>query len=92
VQRTLIERRDWHARLLHGSDYPLPGIGLVYRLQPFVDAGWLDASDADTLNRLRPHNPLLFEFVLKRTLAVNGTRLSPPVFETRRVLERPASQ
>lgn len=92
VQRTLIERRDWHARLLHGSDYPLPGIGLVYRLQPFVDAGWLDARDADTLNRLRPHNPLLFEFVLKRTLAVNGTRLSPLVFETRRVLERPASQ
>lgn len=89
VQRALIVRRDWHPRLLHGSDYPLPGIGLVYRLQPFVDAGWLEPADADTLTRLRPHNPLLFEFVLKRTLAVDGVRLSPVAFETRRVLQRP---
>ena len=90
VQRQLIARSDWHARLLHGSDYPLPGIGLIYRLERFVDAGWLDAHDAQTLNRLRPHNPLLFEFVLKRTLAVQGTQLATSVFETRRVLERRA--
>ena len=70
VQRELIVRRDWHERLLHGSDYPLPGIGLIYRLERFVDAGWLDAHDAAVLERIRPHNPLLFEFVLKRTLAV----------------------
>jgi len=87
VQRRLIARRDWHARLLHGSDYPLPGIGLVYRLQPFIDAGMLDARDAETLERLRPRNPLLFEFVLKRTLAVDGVRLAASVFETRRVFE-----
>jgi mannonate dehydratase len=90
VQRELIARTDWHGRLLHGSDYPLPGIGLVYRLQPFVDAGMLDAHDAATLERLRPHNPLLFEFVLKRTLAVQGARLAPAVFETRRLFERQA--
>ena len=88
VQRALIARSDWHHRLLHGSDYPLPGIGLVYRLQSFVDAGLLDAQDARTLQRLQPHNPLLFEFVLKRTLAVQGARLAPAVFETRRVFER----
>jgi uncharacterized protein len=91
VQRELIARSDWHHRLLHGSDYPLPGIGLVYRLQPFVDAGMLDEHDARTLQRLQPHNPLLFEFVLKRTLAVQGTRLAPAVFETRRVFERRSS-
>jgi mannonate dehydratase len=90
VQRELIARTDWHGRLLNGSDYPLPGIGLVYRLQPFVDAGMLDSHDAATLERLRPHNPLLFEFVLKRTLAVQGTRLAPAVFETRRLFERQA--
>jgi mannonate dehydratase len=90
VQRALIARSDWHRRLLHGSDYPLPGIGLVYRLQTFVDAGMLDERDARTLQRLQQHNPLLFEFVLKRTLAVQGTRLTPAVFETRRVFERRA--
>jgi len=88
VQRQLIARTDWHPRLMHGSDYPLPGIGLAYRLERFVDAGWLDTRDAETLERLRPHNPLLFEFVLKRTLAVQGKRLSSAVFETRRVLGR----
>lgn len=88
VQRELIVRRDWHPRLLHGSDYPLPGIGLVYRLERFVDAGWLDAADAALLDRLRPHNPLLFEFVLKRALNINGASLSREVFETRRVLQR----
>jgi hypothetical protein len=37
---------------------------------------------------LQPLDPLRFEFVLKRTRSVNGTRLSRRVFETRRVLER----
>ncbi len=87
VQRALIVRREWHDRLLHGSDYPLPGIGLVYRLERFVDAGWLRPADAEVLNRIRPHNPLLFEFMLKRTLAVDGVRLGRAVFETRRVFE-----
>ena len=26
VVATLLERRDWHERLLNGSDYPLPGV------------------------------------------------------------------
>jgi mannonate dehydratase len=88
VQRALIERGDWHGRLLHGSDYPLPGIGLIYRLQAFVDAGLLDEHDARTLERLQPYNPLLFEFVLKRTLAADGRRLAREVFETRRLFDR----
>lgn len=88
VQRALIERRHWHHRLLHGSDYPLPGIGLVYRLPTFVDAGWLRPDEADVLARLRPINPLLFEFVLKRSLKVEGAALSPAVFETARVIGR----
>jgi mannonate dehydratase len=88
VQRALFERRHWHHRLLHGSDYPLPGIGLVYRLPTFVDAGWLLPEEADVLARLRPLNPLLFEFVLKRSLKVQGAALSPAAFETARVLAR----
>ena len=88
VQRALIERQHWHHRLLHGSDYPLPGIGLVYRLPTFVDAGWLRPEEADVLTQLRPFNPLLFEFVLKRSLRVHGAALSPAVFETARVLAR----
>jgi mannonate dehydratase len=83
VQRELIARSEWHHRLLHGSDYPLPGIGLVYTLDRYVDAGMLEARDAEVLRRIRPHNPLLFEFVLKRRLAVDGTRLGVAAFHTR---------
>lgn len=83
VMRRLLARGDWHPRLLHGSDYPLPGIGLLYSMPMFVAAGLLDAAAADVLLRIRAFNPLLFEFVLKRTLADGAARLAPGVFHTR---------
>jgi mannonate dehydratase len=89
VQRELLRRSDWHARLLHGSDYPLPGIGFVYSLDRFVSAGWLARPAAGVLERIRRHNPLLFEFVLKRTLADGPHRLGAAAFHTRDVLAPP---
>jgi uncharacterized protein len=84
VVRTLIERDDWHARLLHGSDYPLPGIPVLTRAQRLADAGLLDAKAVPVLNTVREHNPLLFDFVLKRSLRVGGRGLPASVFETAR--------
>lgn len=86
VQRRLLTRRHWHPRLLHGSDYPLPGIAFIYRIERFVEAGWLSATQAEVLRKIRPHNPLLFEFLLKRMLTVDGSRLDDAVFHTRDVL------
>lgn len=83
VMRRLLARGDWHHRLLHGSDYPLPGIGLLYSMPMFIAAGLLDAATAEVLLRIRAFNPLLFEFVLKRTLADGAARLAPSVFHTR---------
>ncbi|MCS7102182.1 MAG: amidohydrolase [Burkholderiaceae bacterium] len=83
VQREILRRTDWHARLLHGSDYPLPGMPFIYALDRFVDAGWLSAAEAEVLRAIRAHNPLLFEFVLKRTLRDGPHRLSEAVFHTR---------
>jgi uncharacterized protein len=77
VVRTLIERSDWHGRLLHGSDYPLPGIPILTRPQRLADAGLLDAKAVPLLTQVREHNPLLFDFVLKRSLPA-------ALFETRR--------
>lgn len=87
VARRLMEREDWHARLLHGSDYPLPGIPVLTRPQRLADAGLLDAKAVPVLATLREHNPLLFDLVLKRSLRLPGaTRpgLAAAVFETRR--------
>jgi mannonate dehydratase len=86
VVRTLIERDDWHPRLLHGSDYPLPGIPVLTRAPRLVDAGLLDAAAVPVLTAIREHNPLLFDFVLKRSLAAGGKRWPAAVFETRRHL------
>jgi uncharacterized protein len=84
VVRTLIERDDWHGRLLHGSDYPLPGIPILTRPQRLADAALLDAEAVPVLVQIREHNPLLFDFVLKRSLRVGMRTLPAAVFETQR--------
>ena len=84
IARRLIERDDWHSRMLHGSDYPLPGIPVLTRPQRLVDAGLLDANAVPVLLTMREHNPLLFDFVLKRSLRLGGRSLSRSVFDTRR--------
>ncbi len=83
VARTLFTRQDWHPRLLHGSDYPLPGIPAAIRLPALVSAGLLNAADASLLETLREHNPLLFDLALKRLAQWRGARLSPAVFATK---------
>ncbi len=88
IARTLIERDHWHARLLHGSDYPLPGIPILTRPQRLADAGLLDAKAVPLLAQIREHNPLLFDFVLKRSVRVGARALPAAVFETRRHFAR----
>jgi len=88
IARTLMERDDWHGRLLHGSDYPLPGIPILTRPQRLADAALLDARTVPVLLQVREHNPLLFDFVLKRSLRAGARALPAAVFETRRHFAR----
>ena len=85
VWRTLLQRDDWHARLLHGSDYPLPGVMPLYSPARLAAAGLLDERDVAPLQSIREHNPLLFDFVLKRRLRLGHARLHDAVFDTRRL-------
>jgi uncharacterized protein len=80
---TLLARRDWHDRLLNGSDYPLPGVVPLIPLHGLVERNVLDGGAVATLAALREHNVLLFDFVLKRSLAHNGVAFPSQVFETR---------
>ena len=80
---TLLERRDWHARLLNGSDYPLPGVLPLISLPLLAERRLLDPAAVAPLKEIRDHNVLLFDFVLKRSLASNGARFAHSVFETR---------
>lgn len=79
----IVERTDWHSRLLNGSDYPLPGVLPLISVRRLVDLGLLEATAASALLPVRAHNPLLFDFMLKRMLRVREARLAADVFHTR---------
>ena len=83
----IIATPSWHARLLNGSDYPLPGIMPLFSVQQYVREGMLDEAALPVLKELRHVNPLVFDFVLKRSLRFRGERLPARVFETRRFFD-----
>ena len=84
----VIQREDWHARLLNGSDYPLPGVFPLYSVDYMVELGYIEKSAAPLFKGLREHNPLLFDFVLKRSLRAGGKRLAAGIFETRAFFDK----
>lgn len=83
----ILQRTDWHGRLLNGSDYPLPGILPIISPAALARAGLLPAEAVYDLEAVREHNPLIFDFVLKRLLAWGGKSFPAAVFETRRVFQ-----
>jgi mannonate dehydratase len=92
VVATLIRRVEWHPRLINGSDYPLPGVIPLISPRRFANEGFLTETQAQVLSEIRRYNPLLFDFVLKRSLVNDGHRFSPVVFESRRVFESKSSR
>jgi mannonate dehydratase len=81
----LLKRLDWHGRLINGSDYPLPGVMPLFSPRRMVAQGYLRENEAKVIAAIRPYNPLLFDFVLKRSLAKNDHRFAPALFESRRI-------
>jgi len=66
--QTLLARPDFDGRLLNGSDYPLPGVDLIIWTRRLVELKLISAAERKALNEIWKRNPLLFDFVLKRTL------------------------
>ncbi len=85
---TILERTDLHARLVNGSDYPLPAINIVISTGALARAGYITRAERTGLNEIYDYNPLLFDFVLKRTMTVPGAgqRLPASVFMANPVL------
>ena len=81
---TILGRADLHERLVNGSDYPLPAVNVLIRTKPLVNRGYINAAERDALNEIYDFNPLLFDFVLKRTLRLPGTerRFPASIFMT----------
>jgi uncharacterized protein len=81
IWRQVVSHERWHARLLHGSDHPLPGVMPLFSVDKLQRAGLLSKVDGDVLTRVRAHNPLLFDLLLKRRLRVGAMQLPASVFE-----------
>ena len=79
----ILQRAEWHPRLLNGSDYPLPGVMPLFSVDALIDQRLIDSRAGPVLKALRAYNPLLFDFVLKRELHSGARKLSPAVFHTR---------
>ena len=80
--RTILQREDLHERLVNGSDYPLPAVNFLIRTGTLVKQGYISTEERASLNEIYDYNPLLFDFVLKRTMKLPGTEkhLPPSVF------------
>lgn len=79
---TLLRRKDLHHRLVNGGDYPLPAVNFVIHTGKLVDLGLITKGQRQDLNEIYDFNPLLFDYVLKRTLRLpgDGTGFPPNVF------------
>jgi len=81
--KTLLARPDLDGRLLNGSDYPLPGVDLVIWTRRLAELGLITRAERRALNEIWKRNPLLFDFVLKRTLKDprTGRRFDAALFQ-----------
>ena len=84
----ILKHREWVGRLLNGSDYPLPGVFPLFSVDAFVEKDWLRVEVGEHLKKIREGNPLLFDFLLKRHLQIDGLKFGQDVFETARVFRR----
>jgi len=75
----LFEREDLHHRFINGSDYPVPGINAAIRTSTLADAGLITDEERLYLNEIYSYNPLVFDFVVKRTLRHPETQRRLPL-------------
>ena len=78
---TLLKRTDLHHRLVNGSDYPLPAVNVVIRTSKVENAGLITEEEAELISEIYEYNPLMFDYVLKRTLRLNGKGFPAQVFQ-----------
>lgn len=83
----LIRRPDLHGRMVNGSDYPLPAVNAAIWTSQLLVHGMITTEERKWLNEIYRFNPLLFDYVVKRTLRDprSGARLPAALF-----LENPA--
>ena len=75
----VLRRPALQARLVNGSDYPMPAINCVISLGKLEKLGLIAAAERQPLAEIYDHNPLLFDYVLKRVIREPATGARLPV-------------
>ena len=83
--KEILARKDLHARLLYGSDYPLPAVDILNQNYALSLLGYLDEEIVNQLDEIQEVNPLLYSFVLMRSLKHpdSGAKISVDLFRNR---------
>lgn len=79
---TMLDRTDLHHRLVYGSDYPVPIIGLLVHTRALMYAGYINNQQRALLNEIFDFNPLLFDYITKRIIKSpnTGNTFHPSIF------------
>lgn len=85
--KPILERTDWHSRLINGSDYPLPAIMPLINTRQLNQMGLLKSEYLPFLQALKQFHPLMYDFAVKRLIEFNGVRFDKKVFATRQFFE-----
>lgn len=64
----ILDMQVLHHRFINGSDYPLPAINILYKTSQLEDMGFISDRERELINEIYSYNPILFDFVLKRTI------------------------
>ena len=66
--RTLFKKKHLWNRIVNGSDYPLPSVSFLNNSSKLQKLDFITEEEKEALDEIYGFNPLLFDFVLKRTL------------------------
>jgi predicted TIM-barrel fold metal-dependent hydrolase len=81
--KTLFNKQHLWDRIVNGSDYPIPAVSFLNNTSIFCQAGFITEEEKKALDEIYGYNPLLFDFVFKRTLknpSNQGQKLPPEMF------------
>lgn len=74
----LLQHPELFDRLVYASGYPLPAVDAAIDTRALAEQGFVTDEQAGALREIHAVNPLLFDFVLKRTLRLPHTDLGLP--------------
>ncbi|MEE9274064.1 MAG: amidohydrolase family protein, partial [bacterium] len=80
--RRIIERDSLRHRMVYGSDYPLPAASALNPTGAMTgeEFGYITEAEKRALDKIYGINPLLFDFVLQRTIRLRDGRRMPEEF------------